>query len=159
MNDKAVQIDKEADSPISKLVILIKEKIKALIRKPESNTNLEKRINDDTIILDNLKMDIIGSNGHIFLEYMGEDKKDLIKISEFPFLIGRSEDQVNLVIDESTISRLHVRITMLESEYFIEDLNSTNGTFINNERINSYTRIRMQRGDKVEFARIPYRFI
>ncbi|MBW2027652.1 MAG: FHA domain-containing protein [Deltaproteobacteria bacterium] len=48
--------------------------------------------------------------------------------------IGRSPDN-NIVIDDSAVSRSHVRITRKGKKYFIRDLNSKNGTFVNGERI------------------------
>jgi len=57
-----------------------------------------------------------------------------IPLSNLPFTIGR-EKTVEVPIDLQSISRKHARISRGDSEYFIEDLTSSNGTFLNGERI------------------------
>ena len=49
-------------------------------------------------------------------------------------LIGRSGD-CQLTLPAVGISRHHARIRFINEEYRIEDLNSTNGTFVNNIKI------------------------
>jgi hypothetical protein len=63
-------------------------------------------------------------------------------------LIGRSADEGSLK-DDPELSREHAKITRTgEGELLIEDLGSTNGTFVNGERITQATAIRS--GDKIE---------
>ncbi len=53
-----------------------------------------------------------------------------VKLEEKDILIGRvSQCRVQLQFDNT--SRLHARITFRDEEYQIEDLESTNGTFVN----------------------------
>ncbi len=58
-----------------------------------------------------------------------------IPVAQIPFVIGRAEGQ--LIIQEGNISRKHAQITYdaAKGVYFITDLNSSNGTRINNQRI------------------------
>ncbi|MCX6159187.1 MAG: FHA domain-containing protein [Ignavibacteriae bacterium] len=49
--------------------------------------------------------------------------------------IGRQ--QGDIVLQDSTISRMHARILMTNGQFYIEDLGSTNGTFVNEKRITS----------------------
>ena len=49
--------------------------------------------------------------------------------------IGRQ--QGDIVLQDSTISRMHARILMTNGQFYIEDLGSTNGTFVNERRITS----------------------
>ena len=48
--------------------------------------------------------------------------------------MGAMEDN-DLVLDDDTVSRYHCRITQTDNSYVIEDLSSTNGTFVNRVRI------------------------
>lgn len=54
--------------------------------------------------------------------------------------IGR-QDGNDIVIKENNISRQHAKITFLNGEFFIEDLNSSNGTYINEVKITKSTKI------------------
>src|SRR5579863_8967511 len=53
---------------------------------------------------------------------------------------GRDAD-CSLVIDGTTVSRRHARITVIQGAATIEDLGSTNGTHVNGERISVPTRL------------------
>ena len=50
--------------------------------------------------------------------------------------IGRN-DMCTLVLKENCVSRRHARVFFAEGRFFVEDLNSVNGTFLNKKRITS----------------------
>lgn len=57
--------------------------------------------------------------------------------------IGRKKDINDYVIDDQTISGQHAIITILDNQsIIIRDLNSLNGTFVNNKRITSDTELK-----------------
>jgi len=49
-------------------------------------------------------------------------------------VLGR-DDESDIVVPERQISRQHIRIFREESSYFVEDLDSRNGTWVNGQRI------------------------
>ena len=72
--------------------------------------------------------------------------------------IGKAED-AELRIEKDTISRYHARIDAKNKEYYIEDLNSTNGTYINDELL-PYKEVRqLKSNDIIRFADVKYRFL
>jgi hypothetical protein len=70
---------------------------------------------------------------------------------EFPvvldkqIVVGRSSD-LDMVLVEDMVSRKHARIALQQDQIWIEDLDSTNGTFVNGEKIK---RARLKEGDRV----------
>ncbi|WP_291650642.1 FHA domain-containing protein [Clostridium sp.] len=55
--------------------------------------------------------------------------------------IGRKEGNT-IKLDDQYASGNHAKIIVKNNEIVIEDLNSTNGIFINDERVNGYSKIR-----------------
>jgi DNA-binding winged helix-turn-helix (wHTH) protein len=67
-------------------------------------------------------------------------KKQSLPLTDGVHLAGRDE-ACALVIDASTVSRHHARITVISGAATIEDLESTNGTHVNGTRISGPTRL------------------
>jgi len=65
----------------------------------------------------------------------GLPSKGSIMVTPLPFVMGRTEG--TLILQDPNISRKHAQITYDEAQraYFVEDLNSSNGTFVNAKRI------------------------
>ena len=61
-------------------------------------------------------------------------KRQSLPLPDGEYIAGRDTD-CSLVIDASTVSRRHARITVVSAAVTIEDLGSTNGTFVNATRI------------------------
>ena len=65
------------------------------------------------------------------------------------FLIGRDE-RCNLVISDRLVSRRHARICLDGAQYYLEDLHSKNGTFVNGREISEPHSL--QDGDEIQIA-------
>jgi hypothetical protein len=87
-----------------------------------------------------------------------EDKYKPLTVLEFPFYIGKITDGMDAVIMESTISRIHAKITQEDENFYITDMGSTNGTFINEENIQPHSRKQIKIGDILRFANVTYTF-
>ena len=57
-----------------------------------------------------------------------------VEITKPEFTIGRRPDN-DLVLDHAAVSGRHARIVKVQSVFFLEDLGSTNGTFVNERQI------------------------
>ena len=83
------------------------------------------------------------------------DEGDLIQIAG-DVLIGRGED-CDLVVQEGHLSRQHARLTLKEGEVWLEDLESTNGTYVNDHRITAPTAL--GNGDRVRFDTVEFNLV
>lgn len=92
------------------------------------------------------------------LEPDDKDKYEIINIRDYPFVIGKQKGNVDYCIDTDIVSRYHVKITKEEENYYITDLNSTNGTSLNDKSLSCYQRYELSKGDKVSIAGIAYMF-
>jgi pSer/pThr/pTyr-binding forkhead associated (FHA) protein len=64
--------------------------------------------------------------------------------------IGRAE-KCHIVVDDTYVSQVHARFYANGDSYFIEDLGSTNGTYLNRRRITDPTEL--SRGDRVKIGK------
>src|SRR5579872_4485374 len=77
----------------------------------------------------------------------GSEQKNIV-LNRIPFSVGRKVDK-DLVIAEPRVSRDHAQIMQEGQDFFLVDLGSKHGTFVNGERIQ---RQKLERGDRLEFG-------
>lgn len=92
------------------------------------------------------------------LIYTGTDFESVNEITSFPYTIGKMEQNVNMIISHPMISRIHAKIYLKENHYYIEDMNSSNGTYINNSLIQPHTLTEISPGDYITFSHLTYIF-
>lgn len=80
------------------------------------------------------------------LEHVGSEVHELARK---PVIIGRA-DEVDLVIQDPTVSRAHARVTWREDgTFWLEDLDSSNGTYLNGRPIRAEP---IQPGDRIQLG-------
>lgn len=75
----------------------------------------------------------------------------------YPCTIGSLEESSDIYIASPIISKMHACIIKDEDKSYIEDMNSTNGTFINGERIAMHNKMCLSDGDALRIA--SYEFV
>ncbi|MDY6845657.1 MAG: FHA domain-containing protein [Chloroflexota bacterium] len=79
----------------------------------------------------------------------GPNPGEAFPLEQAEVLLGR--DLANdVAIGDPEVSRRHARFFMRDDDFFVEDLGSTNGTFLNGERISSPKQLRA--GDVITFG-------
>jgi pSer/pThr/pTyr-binding forkhead associated (FHA) protein len=63
-----------------------------------------------------------------------------ISLDGRPILIGRADDST-LVLDDDFASTRHARLSVRGSDWFVEDLGSTNGTYLDRAKVSAPTRV------------------
>lgn len=85
----------------------------------------------------------------------GDDLGRRIPLSVEPTVIGRSS-KCDVQIDQESVSRNHCRISYEGNRYVLQDLGSTNGTYVNDEIIDQ---IALRDGDQLKVGRSIMKFI
>lgn len=86
-----------------------------------------------------------------------DKEQEIIEIREFPFLIGKLQKNVNYVLKRKEISRFHAKIEKEEENFYLTDLDSTNGTYINGIRLKANEKEQIHIKDVITFANVGYR--
>lgn len=78
-----------------------------------------------------------------------------IRIDRARAVVGRERAAADVILRDPNVSRRHAEFTYTGSGWSIEDLNSTNGTLVNNRRI---TRCPLRNGDLLTFGLSTFEF-
>ncbi len=60
---------------------------------------------------------------------------EVIPLTKFPFYIGSAAEYADLVLNEEGVSRIHCSIIKKKDNYYLADLNSVNGTYVNQKEV------------------------
>lgn len=85
---------------------------------------------------------------------LSEDGKLLMTLEQASHTIGKKRGEVDLVLSDVSISRLHARIIKDNDEFYLEDMNSTNGTFKNGLQLQPYERRKLEEGDEITLGKV-----
>ena len=92
-----------------------------------------------------------------FLKPVGSDFP-LLGIKMFPYIIGKLTGAVDGVIEHETVSRIHCKLELEDGNYYIRDLNSTNGTIVNGTVVDTEERMELRPGDEIQIGQALYVF-
>jgi len=81
-----------------------------------------------------------------------------IPVSYFPFLIGKNKDIVDFYLNEPGISRLHAKLEECDGQYYITDLNSTNGIMVDGAWLETNEKRLLSVGSEVILAASRFYF-
>lgn len=105
-----------------------------------------------------LKTQIVsgGQSGYKIVRVGDKFAGEEFMLSENVNTIGRAEESY-ILLSDSSISRNHARIVNMNATYAVTDLDSSNGTFVNNKRIKG--NYNLNPGDLVRFGNISFVFV
>lgn len=116
--------------------------------QPAQNTGVQQEsgyCSDETVLLNPQQT----QRGQGILYFV--TTRQTVTIDKDEFKLGKNAASVDYVIpNDTSISRQHAVIHRQNGQFFITDLSSTNGTFINNQRITGTAQL--QDGDNIRFA-------
>ncbi|MEW9698811.1 DUF6382 domain-containing protein [Paenibacillus sp. SI8] len=94
------------------------------------------------------------------LEWMKDGVMQTYTVESSSFTMGRGDSnmRVDCAIDEEGISRLHAEICQEGEEFWLKDLGSTNGTYLNGEQLVAYQAYGLKDGDTLRIVRTDFTF-
>lgn len=99
-----------------------------------------------------------GDNKNNVRKLYSQEGKLLVQLGEDCLTIGKISDESDLILDDLSISRIHARIIKDGEDYYLEDLNATNGTFKNGLRLKPYEKRILQEEDEITLGKVTIVF-
>ena len=87
---------------------------------------------------------------------MDRKNKCHIDLGKLPLTVGKLAGAVDIVINESSISRMHAKFSRSGNSIYITDLNSTNGTFRNGMRLMPNASEIIEPGDEIRLGKLKF---
>lgn len=94
---------------------------------------------------------------HLVLVSADPRRKDGIVLENDSYIVRKLPSQSDIVLEHSSVSRVHARIQRYGKDYYLCDMNSTNGTFLNGQRLAIKEPVKIRPDDEIAFARVRYR--
>jgi pSer/pThr/pTyr-binding forkhead associated (FHA) protein len=88
---------------------------------------------------------------------LDKDRSQDLPLNRDHLIIGKSRSQCDIVLSGDTISRKHARIERRMDGYYVTDLFSTNGTFLDGHRLESGQAVAMKDGAQLTIASTHFR--
>ena len=100
-------------------------------------------------------MDALGTGPVLLVRSGGGREGETIPLEADVLTIGRSPHS-DLFLDDVTVSRHHARVLRDEGGFWVEDLNSLNGTYVNRKRIEQQ---RLFDSDELQIGKFKLAFL
>jgi len=120
----------------------------SLAAPPESLTDSFQAERDSTLIFadKNFNLEVLRRETGFVIEVMeGPDTGKRFPLSSGSIFIGR-QAECDLALEDIKVSRRHAALASREGVFYLDDLGSTNGTFVNGRRVG---RTRILPGDRI----------
>jgi len=92
-------------------------------------------------------------NRGVLRHMSGKTPDGVVKLRRDATIFGREKGDI--IVDDSEVSSTHCQIQEIGGIYHIFDMNSTNGTFVNNERV---LKAKLKDGDVITLGQSSFRF-
>lgn len=83
--------------------------------------------------------------------------KEEITLKKFPMVIGNFKEVADIFFDSKLVSRMHASIKKEGEDYIFEDLNSSNGSFLNGDRLETREKKILKDGDIITIASVSFK--
>ena len=85
-------------------------------------------------------------------ELICEKTGEVVYLTKFPFYIGSAKEYADFVPAAEGVSRIHCCISKKENNYYLADLNSTNGTYFNGTEVTPGKEVLLSANDEIRIT-------
>ena len=99
------------------------------------------------LLVDKAEEEASVKSSKLELVYAGREGTFQFSMEKEEFSIGRGTESDGVLQVSMKVSRKHCLITKINGNYFVQDLDSTNGTYVNGTQIPSYELMELEHND------------
>ena len=107
---------------------------------------------DQTQCLSNL----VPEESQMILSSEEPERYPLICIQGKILIVGKTRGQADILLPDPAVNRLHERLEKRQESFYVRDMNSRNGTYVNGTRLKPQEEAEIRDGDTVMFANVRY---
>ena len=145
--------------PLGELAVTKEESI---VKMPAKPSNIVKQLSEEY----NTPTEPISNSTKLpkqvlletMLSSLCPEQYESIHFPCFPCYIGSAQEKVQVRLTMPGISRYHAKVSREGNVYYLTDLNSTNGSKINGEKIKPELNYELHDGDTISLANLSYQF-
>lgn len=113
-------------------------------------TSIDKQ--EHTMLLSNIRMKF----GYLVEKNIPNGVR--FELNSLIIIVGREKEEVDLFCENMAVGKRHAQLHFHDGSYYISDLNSKNGTFVNGVRIEGIKEKQIKPGDEIYFANSGFVF-
>ncbi len=99
---------------------------------------------------------ILSSSCEVHKTYLVRtDTGEQFLLKEKSMIIGKKSGMAQILIKEPAVSRIHAMVIQKENFYYLQDLNSKNGTYVNGKRLENQELYKIRAKDEINIANVP----
>ena len=117
---------------------------------------LENREAGETIYFSDLEKPAPKPVGKPYLVEIGGSRRFLLDV--LPMTVGKLSEKAGIVLEDPSVSRVHARFFSETQDLWLMDLNSRNGTMINDRKLAPNEAVQVEAGDEIRFGRERFQF-
>lgn len=90
----------------------------------------------------------------VFERLCDEKGREVLRLDRQSLILGKKREEADFVLEDASVSRMHARITKEKDGFYLEDLNSTNGTWKNGLRLQPYEKRKLEKEDEIKLGKV-----
>lgn len=113
---------------------------------------------EDTTVLSVMQKPIAPEKKRSYPTLNRNNGGEIIEINRDEFVLGKSVQKADYVIESKSVSREHAKIIFKEGAYYVLDMGSLNGSYLNGNKMEPRQEYKLKAGDVLTFADTEFAF-
>lgn len=88
----------------------------------------------------------------------GRQNRRVLNLSRLPVIIGRKPEYADVMINDASVEKMHVKVLEEDGHIYMEDLNAATGTFKNGVQLRPYERVELLREDEIKLGKLSFTY-